>query len=373
MTRVLFVVGTDRGGASLSTWELARRLPPAATPGVLERAKPASRVLSPPTRRERLWDRSRSVSARMRNWHTLEPSTQGGVASWTAPFLEGAIGPVCDDFCPDVVVGCSMYPRAWSSVVRQIAKRGIPTILYLREQSSVRLLGAGPTRVLANAPAIADSVRPVRPDVVMIPSVVDIDAVRTASTRTHVLYLNPIPTRGLEMAIDVAQAAPEILFAFQESQLLHPRDLDALQARTGALSNVELRRTVGDRRALYRDARVVLLPYLVENRPRVVLEAQANAIPVVASDIPGLRDAVGPGGVLLAPHRGPSEWRTCLQQLAEDHDHYAALCRAALEHSQRSEVAPQRIVERFLDVVTATASTGPLPSARARCRMAPIA
>jgi glycosyltransferase involved in cell wall biosynthesis len=251
-----------------------------------------------------------------------------------------------------------MYPRAWSSVVRQMAKRGIPTILYLREQSSAGLVGARPTRVLANAPAIADSVRPVRPDVLMIPSVVDIEAVRTESTRTHVLYLNPIPNRGLELALDVARSAPEILFVFQESHLFHPRDFDALEARTRALSNVEVRRRVADRRALYGDARVLLVPYLVENRPRVVLEAQANAIPVVASDIPGLRDAVGPGGVLLAPDRGPSEWRVCLRRLAADHDYYAELCEAALEHSRRSEVAPERIVERFLDVVTATARTG---------------
>jgi glycosyltransferase involved in cell wall biosynthesis len=274
--------------------------------------------------------------------------------------VEGAIGPVCDDFRPDVMVGCSMYQRAWSSIVRQMAKRGIPTVLYVREQSSARFVAARPTRVLANAPAIAESVRPLRPDVVMIPSVVNIEAVRTESTRTHVLYLNPIPTRGLEIALEIARAAPEILFVFQESQLLHPRDVRALEALTGALSNVEFRRRVADRRALYGNARVVLLPYLVENRPRVVLEAQANAIPVVASDIPGLRDAVGPGGMLLAPDRGPSEWHACLQRLAADDDYYAALCGAALEHSRRSEVAPERIVERFLEVIATTAGTGPL-------------
>jgi glycosyltransferase involved in cell wall biosynthesis len=356
MTRVLFVVGTDRGGASLSTWELARRLAPHASAAVLERSKPAIRVLSAPGRGERWWSKVRSAGARLTSSRAQRGPDVDGVASWTAPFVERAVGPVAEQFRPDVVVGCSMYQRAWSSIVLQMRQRRVPTVLYLREQSSVRLLAAEPTRVIANAPSIADSARALRPDVVMIPSVVDIAAIRTESTREHVLYLNPIPTRGLELAFDIAQATPALSFVFQESQLLHALDAEAIRLRAGALPNVELRRRVADRRSLYRDARVVLLPYLVENRPRVVLEAQANAIPVVASDIPGLRDAVGPGGVLVPPDAPPAEWRAQLEGLVGDVDRYDAACHAALEHSQRAEVSPECIVEQFLDVVSGIAA-----------------
>ena len=53
---------------------------------------------------------------------------------------------------------------------------------------------------------------------------------------------------------------------------------------------------------------LLLTPYTLDMRPRVVLEAQVNGIPVLANDLPALRETVGPGGVLVARRRADRAW-----------------------------------------------------------------
>ena len=109
---------------------------------------------------------------------------------------------------------------------------------------------------------------------------------------------------------------------------------------------------MADPRALYGDARILLAPYLVANRPRVVLEAQANAIPVLAADVPGLRECVPPGG-LLSP-TGSSHRRVGLHTLDsswDDLSRYAEVAAAARRHSERADVQPEFVVARFEEVL----------------------
>jgi glycosyltransferase involved in cell wall biosynthesis len=98
---------------------------------------------------------------------------------------------------------------------------------------------------------------------------------------------------------------------------------------------------------LYEDSRVLLVPYADDNRPRVVLEAQACGIPVLAFDRPGLKEAVGPGGLLVAPTAGPQAWVEPFARLWDDGDEYDRLANAALQHSKRASVQLPRIAEEF--------------------------
>ena len=54
-------------------------------------------------------------------------------------------------------------------------------------------------------------------------------------------------------------------------------------------------------------ARVLLVPYRVDNRPRVVAEAQSNGIPVPASALPAHREA-GTRGVLVPGDASIRAW-----------------------------------------------------------------
>ena len=96
------------------------------------------------------------------------------------------------------------------------------------------------------------------------------------------------------------------------------------------------------------------MPHRVDNRPRVILEAQDNGIPVVASDYPGLVESVGAGGTIVPDVDAAAPWVTAIGALWDDPDAYAATAAAASEHARRDEVNPDRIVERFEALVAAT-------------------
>ena len=112
------------------------------------------------------------------------------------------------------------------------------------------------------------------------------------------------------------------------------------------LPNVELRGRVQDVRTVYRDARALLVPFTFNTRPRVVLEAQANEIPVLATDTPSLAEAVGDGGLLVGSDVAIEGWVRSLRRLLEPELH-AVLAAAAGRHAERDDVNPDRIVRSF--------------------------
>ena len=55
-----------------------------------------------------------------------------------------------------------------------------------------------------------------------------------------------------------------------------------------------------DMREFYRQVKVLLVPSLVpEGFPRMILEAEANGIPVIAHNLGGIPEALGKGGILI--------------------------------------------------------------------------
>src|SRR5204862_6869191 len=117
------------------------------------------------------------------------------------------------------------------------------------------------------------------------------------------------------------------------------------------LPNVEFRPRTTDLGTVYRDARLLFVPHRLDNRPRIVAEAQANGIPVVASNHPGLVEAVGPGGVLVHPDAPDTEWIEAVGRLWDDTALYQRLVDAALGHAARPEIDPEVVTSRFEEAV----------------------
>jgi glycosyltransferase involved in cell wall biosynthesis len=360
--RVLFVCGTSDGGSARSTEQLAARLHgrghdvatlmgrrPRPLPRQLDGAACTGLhavVARQAGRVERVIGRRLSSAAR--------GSGDAPYPTWQSRFPGPCLPAVSKQHRPNVVVATSLDPRSWRAVQAHLAAAGTPSVLYLRAESTLQQLAAGPLPdlVLANAQSLADGAAALGIDAVVVPSVVELDRCRVESTRQRVLFVNPIARRGLPVALAMARARPSIPFVIQETAALDRRDRARLRRRLGSLTNVAVRSPVSDPAAVYRDARILLAPYLVSNRPRVVLEAQSNAIPVLAADVPGLRECVPPGGVLVRPGAPLDEWLRALDELWEDPGRYAELAAAARRHSERAEVQPSVVVDLFEDVVT---------------------
>ena len=110
---------------------------------------------------------------------------------------------------------------------------------------------------------------------------------------------------------------------WQNSDLLPAATVDRLGTalvRLGRVPESELR-------TLYAGAAVFAFPSRHEGFGLPVLEAMAAGAPVIASDIPSIREVAGDAAVLVPPD-DPVAWADALDGLLADEDHGRALAKA---------------------------------------------
>ena len=102
---------------------------------------------------------------------------------------------------------------------------------------------------------------------------------------------------------------------------------------------------------MFRDVGLLLAPHQIDNRPRTVLEAQVNGIPVIATAQPGLVEAVGPGGICVPIDGDATAWRDAMSSIWCDPTRYGRLEREARRHAERDEVNPVHVTDDFIRLV----------------------
>jgi glycosyltransferase involved in cell wall biosynthesis len=269
-----------------------------------------------------------------------------GYPVWSSPFPEHTLGRLLRLFEPAVVVGNSIERVSWRRCAALICRHGAKTALYLRESTATGHLTISneiPDLLLANAESLVSAAAEVGHKTFFVPSVVELGPYTVESSRQVALLVNPLPEYGLDVVLRLAALRPDVPFVLQESWPLGP-GFAALQARASPLANVEVRPR-SRVATLYRDARVLLAPYRSVNRPRVVLEAQHNGVPVVATDLGGLREAVGDGGVLVPLDAPDEQWLEAFDRAWADPGGF--LQARARAHAARPDVQPTAVVAAF--------------------------
>ncbi len=355
---ILFVSSTRAGGSGLSQRQLAARL--------IARGHRVV-ILADPEDGHRLtrylYRRQVNLSTKLRG-HAVRPpllalqrpfgrravpAGEYDLPVYFSPVPENAYRTVRRRFSPDVVVASSIDRVSWRRLRAQLRADGIPSALYLREDSAhghLTISNAPPDLLLANTGSLAQRAREAGFECLMIPSAIETSATRVESTRERVLFLNPLPSHGIDRLWAVARARPDIPFAVQESWALSEPARAGVLAGAAGLPNVEFRPRTTDLGVIYRDARLLFLPHQLDNRQRVVAEAQANGLPVVASAYPGLVEAVGPGGVLVAPDAPDAGWIDAVGRLWDDSEYYGRLGEEALRHAARPDIHPEVVTSR---------------------------
>ena len=334
--RFLFISGTIGGGSGRSQRELANAL--------VTRGHEARFIvdLKKPARFQR-WCHGKLSNASVR-WHdnvvgSVAKFMRDRVPSIRYRFVkeglrhdgtalpQNAMREVLKEFPADVVVVSSISRWVWRQVHQMSAERGIFSVLSFVTAMQKRGFACH-----------------------LVPSLVDTSVTRTTSTRRAVLAINPAQSRGGDIVLQIAARLPEIPFVLQESWPLTPEESAQLHDRLTSLPNVEFREMQPPGPGLYGDARILVVPYRVNNRPRVILEAQDNGLPVIAADVSALVTAVGSGGIIV-PLDDIDAWVEAVRLMWSDEEMYQRLAAAATQHSQRSEVDPQKIVESFEHIV----------------------
>jgi glycosyltransferase involved in cell wall biosynthesis/mannose-6-phosphate isomerase-like protein (cupin superfamily) len=138
---------------------------------------------------------------------------------------------------------------------------------------------------------------------------VERDNYETVSTGKYVTFVNPVEVKGLDIAVEVARACPEIPFLFLEGWPITDQQRERLRTKLAGVPNVTWRRRVRNMRRIYRKTRILFVPsQWQEAWGRVVVEAQFSGIPAVASNVGGLAENVGEAGLILNAGAPTAAW-----------------------------------------------------------------
>jgi len=151
---------------------------------------------------------------------------------------------------------------------------------------------------------------------------------------------NPIADKGADLFMDVVRAMPSEMFIAQLGGYgirvpMRERNLDEW--------------TPGPIHELFARLRVLLMPSLHESWGMAAVEAQWNGIPVIASDLPSLRESLGDGAVFL-PHDA-ARWVKEIARLFDDQERFDDLAGRAIMNADRvaalHEAQLDELVERL--------------------------
>ena len=261
-----------------------------------------------------------------------------GRAVFRARNITAKAAAIAAAFKPDCVVVQSMDAM---TLAYEINARGIPLVICWHDVETHRMNGTtdGLTaRYVANSEFTASVYeREFGVSSVVIPPLIDRASYETpALARSQVTFVNPVPEKGLELAIAIARLCPDINFEFVESWILEASKKRALLDRIAAYANIRFTAHLDDIRPVYARTRVLLAPsQWREAWGRVASEAHISGIPVLASRIGGLVEAVGDGGILLPPDAPAQSWADALKSIWHDPARYAELSARALDYSKR--------------------------------------
>ncbi|KAK0340576.1 hypothetical protein LTR94_029956, partial [Friedmanniomyces endolithicus] len=173
-----------------------------------------------------------------------------------------AAGYVAKQFKPDVaLIQCHNAVK----IGKALSAAGIPLVLYHRNVEFEELGGdvrdLGPTKYIANSQYTADTYKAefgIESEV--IPPTISFEKYHTDTTRSTVTYINLYPEKGLEKAIEIAAACPDIPFLFVESWKLSNEQFTALTERLKPLTNITLQRRTDKMSTIYGQTKILLAP-----------------------------------------------------------------------------------------------------------------
>lgn len=373
---IVLVSGTSTGGAAKSTHELAK---------TLHSLGHEVRVLSQtrePKWVHRVYKRSVNLSTKLRRRGAtqilakgvefasslLGARTVGGTSlssysTKTAPLVENALPALIADKKPDVVVACSIERVGWLKVKQILGRVGIPSVLYFREENAIGHLTVSKAPgdlLISNAQSHANAAAELGYRCELVPSVVDLKDVSVDSTRESMLFVNVAEHYGVDLAVETARLLAPIPVVLQESWVLPDQEWETLNQSIKDDSNIELRRRVDNPAEIYRDAKILGVAVKSDTRPRTILEASFNGIPVVTYDRPALCEAAGPAGTFVPDGASAADWADAIRTLWNNPVTYKEKSAGASAYARRDEISPNAIANSFVDLMHELLTTQPI-------------
>jgi glycosyltransferase involved in cell wall biosynthesis len=157
----------------------------------------------------------------------------------------------------------------------------------------------------------------------------------------YVTIVNPTVEKGKEVFLKLAGKMPGVNFIVLEGwQKLEKKDF--------SLPNITLLDRTHKLNEVYERTNILLVPSLIEDAfPTVIPLAQVCGIPVIGSDLGGIPEATGPGGIIINDPLNIDLWVEAVNELLHDNAVYDSYSEAALQIAVRYD--PPALVDKFID------------------------
>lgn len=342
------------GGVETTTFDLCRQLTNMGHPAA---------VMCQVGRHDSIWLYNRLKSRLTRR--AFPRTSYRGLPVYRGYLHHQAMHEVVEDFRPDAIIVSGGADESFE-VSPYCTETGVRCAFYFHELNTLRRLEKPQLldgmSLISNSTYTAGVVKQlIKLDSVVVPPLVDREAYVLETSRRHVTMVNPRRIKGGQIAFDLAKACPDIPFVFVEAWHTKDSFVRGLCAAARDMPNVTWHEPTLDMHRIYAGTRIQLVPSQWEETwGRVVTEAQASGIPVLARAYAALPESVGSGGVLVDPDAPLETWVKALRAMWDDPQYYDSLVKRTREFSARPEAQPQYLVEKLLASLKAPAP--PIPS-----------
>lgn len=149
------------------------------------------------------------------------------------------------------------------------------------------------------------------------------------SNKKFITMINPIKDKGAEILPHIFNAFPDQIFlivsGWRTPELNHKK-----------FKNVKMLPIQQDMKNIYAQTKLLIVPSQWEETfGRVVIEAEVNKIPVIASNVGGLPEAVGNGGILVNDFQNPDKWIIALKSILNNAEKKESLGKKGYKHAQK--------------------------------------
>jgi glycosyltransferase involved in cell wall biosynthesis len=261
-----------------------------------------------------------------------------GYPVWRSWDMESCLDYVCNKDDPDVVV---IAGGRFASIARKIRHINMPIVVQVHDVEEEWIDGRysdiSGYHIISNSHFTANFLSDnhgISSDVIY--PVIDYNRYKVASSLETVAFINPYLRKGVDIAIKIAQLCPDIRFTFAGRLPEFEEGYEARKHDLLALENVDMLGVQEDMRNVYGRAKFILAPSRWDEAfGRVACEAAVNGLPTVGSNVGGLPEAIGGGGMLVDPSAGISDWVHAVRTLWDDDTAYAVFRKAAFESARR--------------------------------------
>ncbi|QQG47328.1 MAG: glycosyltransferase family 4 protein [Candidatus Woesebacteria bacterium] len=159
----------------------------------------------------------------------------------------------------------------------------------------------------------------------------------------YITMVNPTSDKGGDILL-------EVIKAFPGQQFLVVSGWRGVSDEFRNSENVTIVDRQYDMREVYGKTKVLLVPsQWEEGFGRVAVEAMVNRIPVIASNIGGLPEAIGKGGILVNEFINPKQWINSMNIFLRDTALQQRLGDLGYEHALTFDI--EKIYAQFIEVL----------------------